>query len=175
MDRRLSRLAAAADGGPALESVLEPEQIVLRFGGHPFDRLGLLLDRHVAAANIFGAPYYIAEQMGFRRVLDTTFMIGFLATGEASNDELEKYFRAMKRAQRDIDLEPERYKHYLLKGLPEEYHSLVEVQRFGPGERVVFEPYTREMFERTHRWMESWELFDSTVAARPAYEDAVLA
>jgi hypothetical protein len=33
----------------------------------------------------------------------------------------------------------------------------------------------REMFERTHRWMESWELFDSTVAARPAYEDAVLA
>ena len=24
------------------------------------------------------------------------------------------------------------------------------------------QPYTREMFERTHRWMESWELFDST-------------
>jgi hypothetical protein len=30
------------------------------------------------------------------------------------------------------------------------------------------------MFERTHRWMERWELFDSTLAGRPAYEDAVL-
>ena len=51
----------------------------------------------------------------------------------------------------------------------------IDVRRFGPGERIVFEPYTREMFERTHRWMESWELFDSATAARPRYEDAVIA
>ena len=44
-----------------------------------------------------------------------------------------------------------------------------------PGERIVIEPYTREMFERTHRWMESWQLFDATTAARPRYEDAVVA
>jgi len=31
------------------------------------------------------------------------------------------------------------------------------------------------MFERTHRWMESWQLFDSILAARPRYEDAVVA
>jgi NitT/TauT family transport system substrate-binding protein len=51
----------------------------------------------------------------------------------------------------------------------------VDVRRFGPGERIVFEPYTREMFERTHRWMERWELFDASTVARPAYEDAVIA
>ena len=51
----------------------------------------------------------------------------------------------------------------------------VDVRRFGPGERIVFEPYTREMFERTHRWMEAWELFDPGAVARPAYEDAVIA
>jgi len=49
------------------------------------------------------------------------------------------------------------------------------VRRFGTGERIVFEPYTREMFERTHRWMERWELFDSPAEARATYEQAVVA
>jgi NitT/TauT family transport system substrate-binding protein len=49
------------------------------------------------------------------------------------------------------------------------------VRRFGPGERLVFEPYTRDMFERTHRWMERWELFDESAVGRPGYEDAVIA
>jgi hypothetical protein len=37
----------------------------------------------------------------------------------------------------------------------------------------VFEPYTRDMFERTHRWMESWQLFESGTPAA-VYESAVL-
>jgi NitT/TauT family transport system substrate-binding protein len=49
------------------------------------------------------------------------------------------------------------------------------VRRFGPGERIVFEPYTRDMYERTHRWMQSWALFEPGGASRPAYEDAVIA
>ncbi len=63
------------------------------------------------------------------------------------------------RAQRDIDQEPERYKHYLLKELPEKYHAAVDWNSFGPGERLVFEPYTREIFEHTHRWVASWQIF----------------
>jgi hypothetical protein len=35
----------------------------------------------------------------------------------------------------------------------------------------VFEPYTREMFERTHRWMERWQLAPAT---RSRYDQAVL-
>jgi len=30
------------------------------------------------------------------------------------------------------------------------------------------------MFDRTHRWMRAWDLFDQDTAPRPAYEDAVL-
>jgi NitT/TauT family transport system substrate-binding protein len=40
---------------------------------------------------------------------------------------------------------------------------------------MVFEPYTREMYERTHRWMESWQLFDAAAATRAAYEQSVIA
>jgi NitT/TauT family transport system substrate-binding protein len=59
--------------------------------------------------------------------------------------------------------------------MPDDLRAGIDVRRFGPGERIVFEPYTREMFEGTHRWMESWQLFDSNSAARPLYEDAVVA
>jgi NitT/TauT family transport system substrate-binding protein len=65
----------------ALEAVLPPDQIKLTFQGPPNERLDALLDRQVPAATMFGVPLYIAEAFGFRKVLDATFMIGFLLTG----------------------------------------------------------------------------------------------
>ena len=35
-----------------------------------------------------------------------------------------------------------KYVHYYLRELPERFHALVDVRAFGPGERIVFEPYT---------------------------------
>src|SRR5712692_8043922 len=58
----------------ALEAVLPRDQIKFQFIGLPVDRLHLLLERKVGAANVFGAPLYVLEQQGFRKVLDTTFM-----------------------------------------------------------------------------------------------------
>lgn len=159
----------------ALESFLTPEQIRLRFIGLPIDRLRLLLEREVAAANVFGIPYYVLEQQGFRKVVDTTFMIGFLITGDSSDEDIERYFRALRRAQREIDLEPEHYRHHFLKELPARYHELVDVRAFGTGERLVFEPYTREMFETTHRWVENLRIFSEEQIGHAAYEAAVLA
>ena len=143
----------------ALEKVLKPDELKLRYIGQPRDRLAALLDRKIDAVNLFGAPLYLAEQQGFRKVLDTTFMIGFLLHKDAELADVKRYFNALQRAQRDIDLEPERYKHYFLKELPEKYHGMIDVNGFGPGERLVFEPYTQQMFERTHRWMEESKLF----------------
>src|SRR3954471_10782074 len=158
-----------------LEPFLEREQIELDFVGRPWDRVRLMRDRRIEAANVFGAQYYMLEQLGFRKLVDTTFIMGFMVGEAAAADDMERYFRAMRRAQREIDLEPERHKHHWLRELPEDLRDAVDVRRFGPGERIVFEPYTREMFERTHRWMEAWELFDAGAVARPAYEDAVIA
>jgi ABC-type nitrate/sulfonate/bicarbonate transport system substrate-binding protein len=158
----------------ALEPFLERDQIALGFVGLPFDRVRQLRSGDIPAANVFGAQYYILEQLGFRKLVDSTFIMGFLVSAAAEQDDLERYFRAIRRAQREIDLEPERFKHYWLREMPDDLAEEVDVRRFGPGERVVFEPYTREMFERTHRWMESWGLFDVATAAAPQYESAVL-
>jgi hypothetical protein len=157
-----------------LERFLPRDQIRLGFRGLLLDRLALLVDGQAQAANLFGAPVYVAEQLGFRKILDTTFMIGFLITGDANDEDVRKNFAALRRAQRDIDLEPERYKHYFLRELPERYHELVDVQAFGPGERIVFEPYTREIFERTRKWIDSWNLFPPDQAGTAGYDGSVV-
>jgi NitT/TauT family transport system substrate-binding protein len=157
----------------ALEKILKPDEIKLRFIGQPQDRLAVLLDRKVDAANMFGAPLYVVEQQGFRKIVDTTFMIGFLLHPDADAENVKRYFNALKRAQRDIDLQPERYKHYFLKELPKKYHDMIDVGGFGPGERLIFEPYTREMFEQTHHWMEQAKLFPEGQRGTRDYEVSV--
>jgi NitT/TauT family transport system substrate-binding protein len=158
-----------------LEPFLERTEITLDFVGRPWDRVRLMRDRRIEAANVFGAQYYVLEQLGFRKLVDTTFIMGFMVSEAAAVEDLERYFRAMRRAQREIDLEADRYKHYWRREMPDDVAEGIDVRRFGPGERMVFEPYTREMFERTHRWMQSWELFDAAAVGRPGYEDAVIA
>ena len=147
--------------------MLDPEQISLRFVGMPYDRVDALLDDTVPAANIWGAATYLLEQQGFRKVLDSTFMAGFLFSAHIDPDDVEKYFKGLKRAQMDIDYEPERYKHYYLKEIPERFHDMIDVRGFGSGERVVFLPYTRETYERSQEWMRERHLFED---APPAQE-----
>jgi NitT/TauT family transport system substrate-binding protein len=158
----------------ALEAIMPVQEARLRFIGSPQERLDQLFDRETAAANVFGIQREIVEQLGFRKVLDTTFMIGFLINGDASAEDCEKYFNALRRAQRDIDLEPERYKHYFLLDVPQRYQELVDVRAFGLAERIVFEPYTREIYERTHRWMLDLQIFPQDQLGDANYEKAVL-
>ena len=101
-------------------------------------------------------------------------MIGFIVEGGAETEDVERYFRALQRAQRDIDLEPERYKHYLLRELPERYHAMIDVRTFGTGERIVGEPYTQEMFEKTHRWMEDLKIFPAEQSGSAGYRESIL-
>jgi len=159
----------------ALEALFKPEDIKLKFIGSPNDRVARLLDGRIEAANVFGLQSYIVEQQGFRKVVDTSFMIGFLISGEdVAMEDVEKYFRALQRAQRDIDVEHQQFTHYYLREMADEFKSLVDVRAFGPGERIVFEPYTQEVYERTHRWMRNLELFPQDQLAEANYKEAVL-
>jgi NitT/TauT family transport system substrate-binding protein len=158
-----------------LEPFLQRSDIKLSFSGLPYDRVRLLMRGEVPAANVFGAQYYILEQLGFRKLVDTTFVMGFLVPESADVEDTRKYFRALEKAQRDIDLEPERYKKYWQREMPDDLAEVVDVRRFGPGERIVFEPYTREMFEVTQRWMKTWDLLDLDVDTEAEFEKAVLA
>ena len=160
----------------ALEAVLAEDQISLTFQGPPNERLDALLGRQVPAGTMWGVPFYIAESFGFRKVLDATFMIGFLVTGSnATKADVEKYLAALRRAQMEIDLRPEAYKHYHQRAVPEKYRDQVDVRTFGLGERIVFLPYTDETYAATRRWTELRSLFPASGTASATYDEVILA
>jgi hypothetical protein len=159
----------------ALEQYLPADQIKLSFAdGMLFRRMELLVDGKVPACSLFSGPYYFAEQLGFRKVIDTTFMIATMITGAPDPEDVRKCFRALKRAQRDIDLRPELYTHYYKNEFPERFHSVMDTRRWGPGERIVFEPYTREAFEESFRWIADHGIFADDQMGSGKYEQAVL-
>ena len=159
----------------ALEAVLDPGQVSLTFQGPPNERLDALLERQVPAGTMWGVPLYIAEAFEFRKVLDATFMIGFLVTGsDVSKADVDKYLAALRRAQLEIDLHPERYKHYHLRAVPEKYREQVDVRTFGIGERIVFLPYTREVFAATQEWTLAHDLFPELPQSAVGYDEAAL-
>jgi NitT/TauT family transport system substrate-binding protein len=113
---------------------------------------------------VWGLTFQVLEQLGFRKIVDTSFMIGFLFPANVDPADVEKYMNAMKRAQMDLDLEPEKYKHYYLNEIPDRYRSKVDVRRFSTGERIVFLPYTEAAYAKTQAWLHERALFDEAPA-----------
>src|SRR5579863_3017154 len=158
-----------------LEQYLTPATIKLSFNdGMLFSRMELLIDGKVPAASLFSGPYYFAEQLGFRKVIDTTFMMASMITGMPEAEDVRKYFAALRRAQRDIDLRPDLYTHYYHQEFPLRFHSQMDTRRWGPGERIVFEPYTKETYEQSIDWISERDIFPDGKMCESNYDQAVV-
>jgi hypothetical protein len=117
---------------------MSPDKINLTFdGGMLFRRMELLIEGKSPAAALFNGLYYLAEQLGFRKVVDTTFMIAAMIMGSPDPEDIRRYFRALRKTQRDIDLRPELYTHYYKNEFPDRFHAIMDPRRCGPGERIV--------------------------------------
>jgi ABC-type nitrate/sulfonate/bicarbonate transport system substrate-binding protein len=157
----------------ALEQYMPAADIKLSFAdGILFGRLEKLIDRQVPAAALFSGPYYFLEQLGFRKVIDTTFMMASMLNGDPDPEDVRKYFRALRRAQRDIDLRPELYTHYYRKEFPKRFLDQMDTRRWGPGERIVFETYTKETFEDSFKWIREHDIFEKGDMGAGKYEEA---
>ena len=159
----------------ALEQFIPQDKMNLVYSdGMLFARMDKLLDGSAAAVNLFNGPYYFAEQLGFRKILDTTFMIGMMIHGDPDAEDLRKFFRALRRAQRDLDLRPEKYTHYFLKEFPDRYHAKMDTRRWGPGERLVFEPYSEEVYTEARDWIASHGIFPDGNLGASEYDKATV-
>jgi ABC-type nitrate/sulfonate/bicarbonate transport system substrate-binding protein len=159
----------------ALEQYLPPSQINLIFeDGMLFSRMERFIEGRSPAAALFNGPYYLAEQLGFRKVIDTTFMIAAMIKGEPDPEDIRRYFRALRVAQRDIDLRPELYTHYYKNEFPERFHAMMDTRRWGPGERIVFEPYTKQVFEDSFDWIAKHKIFADGQMGSGDYDSATI-
>jgi ABC-type nitrate/sulfonate/bicarbonate transport system substrate-binding protein len=157
----------------ALEQYMPHDRINLNFGdGLLFARMDKLLEGQSPACALFSGPYYFAEQLGYRKVIDTTFMIATFINGEPDPKDVAKYMKALQKAQRDIDLRPDLCNHYYAKEFPEKYHARMDPRRWGPGERIVFEPYTKETFDETFKWIDERGIFEDGLGSC-SYENSI--
>jgi hypothetical protein len=101
-------------------------------------------------------------------------MIATMLSPEADPQDVKKYFRALRRAQRDIDLRPELHTKHYRNEFPKRFLGEIDVRRWGPGERIVFEPYTREVFEESFEWIRRREIFDPASMGSGRYEEACI-
>ena len=158
----------------ALEQYMGMSDISLSFNdGLLFARMEALIDGKTPACAAFSGPYYFLEQLGYRKIIDTTFMIASSVTGEPDPADVVKFFRALRRAQSDIDLRPDLYTHYYKNEFPERFHDVMDTRRWGPGERLVFEPYSKEIFADTRAWIAEREIFAKGTMGSDTYEDAI--
>ena len=149
----------------SLEAYLPRAEINPKFVGSVWARVDVGVDRNVAATSVWGLTYQVLEQLGFRRIVDSTFMIAFMFPAGVLRADVEKYMNGLRRAQMDLDLEPEKYKHFYRNEIPERYQSSVDVRRFSTGERIVFLPYTDGTYARTQEWLRERGLFEEKPSA----------
>ena len=149
------------------------DQINLSFSeGMLFARMDAFLAGARPAATLFNGPYYFAEQLGFRKIIDTTFMVAAMINGAPEMTEVGK--RALRSAQRDIDVRPELYTHFYRREFPERFHARMDPRRWGPGERIVFEPYSREAFSQSFEWIAEHAIFERGNMGAGNYDRAVV-
>ena len=144
----------------ALEPFMKAEDIKLKFVGPPWQRVDVAVEKDLPAASLWGITYQAAEQLGLRKIVDCSFMITFMFPSGVAIGDVEKYMRGLRKAQMELDLHPEKYKHHFADMIPERYRNKVDVRRFAPGERIVFLPYTQETFQATQNWIHERGIFD---------------
>ena len=158
----------------AMEPFVNKDQINLSFSdGLLFKRMEHLIEGNVPVASLFSGPYYFMQQLGFRKVLDTSFMMAAMVAEDANSEDVEKYFGALKRAQSDIDQRQELYTHYYKDEFPERFRNQMDTRLFGPGERIIFEPYSREIFDESRAWVAERDIFEDGVG-HLNYDQAVI-
>jgi hypothetical protein len=148
----------------SLEPYLTTEQIKLRFGGSIWARVDIAVGRDLPAVSVWGLSFQVLEQLGFRKVVDASFMIAFMFPAAVDPADVEKYMSGLKRAQMELDFAPEKYRHLYRNEIPDRYKSKVDVRRFSTGERIVFLPYTEVMYAKTQAWIHERGIFEGQPA-----------
>ena len=98
-----------------------------------------------------------------------------MITGNTEPSELRKYFRALQRAQRDIDLRPEAYTHYYQNEFPQRYHTTMDHEAMGTRPNALYSSLTpRRALADSREWTcASHEIFGPGGLGTGTYEQVI--
>ena len=143
-----------------LGEVLPKEHIKTVHTGGPGERLVALLDEEVEAANLLDPEIPIAEAKGLRKLAQGEFVITFWVSPTIAQDTLAKFFRALRLAEEALEQNTDRYLHLWERNIPPAFEGDHDYASFGRGEKLIFEPYSLEMFEDAMQFARAWDLHE---------------
>jgi NitT/TauT family transport system substrate-binding protein len=141
-----------------LGEVLPKEHIKTVHTGGPGQRLVALLDGEVEVANLLDPEIPIAETKGLRKLAQGEFVITFWVSPTISRETLGKFFGALKLAEDALDQDTNKYLHLWERNMPPALAGDYDYASFGRGEKLIFEPYSLEMFEDAMQFAQAWGL-----------------
>jgi hypothetical protein len=143
-----------------LSQVLPRDHINLMHTGGPGTRLVALLNSEIEAANLLDPEIAIAEAKGLRKLALGEFRMTFWVAAEIEPQVLNRYFRALRKADEALVAHPDRYLHLWAHNVPPALAGDFDYTTFGLGERFVWEPYSEEMFREALAFATRWQLDD---------------
>ena len=150
----------------ALGEVLPKEHIKVVHTGGPGQRLLALLDGEVEAASLLDPEIPIAEAKGLRKLAQGEFLVTFWVSPMIGQEILSKFFRALKRSEEALEQNPSQYLHLWERNIPPALEGDYDYARFGRGEKLIFEPYSQEMFEDAMQFAQAWGLHEHVHESR---------
>jgi NitT/TauT family transport system substrate-binding protein len=141
-----------------LGEVLPKEHIEIVHTGGPGQRLLALLDGEVEAANLLDPEIPIAEVKGLRKLAQGEFLITFWVSPTIRQETLGKFFGALKRAEEALERDTSKYLYLWEQNVPPALQGEYDHTKFGRGEKLIFEPYSHEMFEDAMQFAQRWGL-----------------
>jgi NitT/TauT family transport system substrate-binding protein len=143
-----------------LGEVLPKEHIKTVHTGGPGQRLVALQEGEVQAANLLDPEIPIAEARGLRKLAQGEFLITFWVSPTISQETLGRFFGALRLAEEALERNTERYLHLWERNVPPALEGDYDYTAFGRGEKLIFEPYSPEMFEDAMQFARSWGLHE---------------
>lgn len=154
-----------------LGGCLARDEMKIVHAGTVRERYEVLMSGKVDAATLMEPWIALAEKKGCKKLMETHYIGVENASYDLGPETLQALMRAIKKAVRHINADKKKYVHYLIEEMPPEYAKQLTPDDFYlPRLRYVDpEPYSEEEFERTYRWMLSWDL----VGPNASYEKLV--
>jgi NitT/TauT family transport system substrate-binding protein len=143
-----------------LGEVLPKEHIKTVHTGGPGQRLVALQEGEVQAANLLDPEIPIAEARGLRKLAQGEFLITFWVSPTISQETLGRFFGALRLAEEALERNTERYLHLWERNVPPALEGDYDYTAFGRGEKLIFEPYSLEMFEDAMQFAQAWGLHE---------------
>lgn len=158
-----------------LEGFLDRDEIKL-VCQHHLEGYRSVLNGEAAAIALTEPWLTLAEKQGFQKIIETHYQGSEIAAPGIDVETYQAINRAVRIAVKRINADKKKYLHYLIAALPEQFRSeIVPDDFYLPRIRFVNpEPYDRDEFEKTYKWMVSWNLIQPGVSYESVVEGSYI-